>query len=59
MTQLYTYNSVMYIYTHIYLYIIFRILFHYRLWQTIEYSSLCYIVGPGWLSVLYTLVYLC
>ena len=29
---------------------IFQILFHYRLLQDIEYSSLCYIVVPCWLS---------
>ena len=34
----------------------FQILFSYRLLQNIEYSSLCYMVGPGWLSVLYTVV---
>ena len=30
----------------IYTYIIFKIIFHYRLLQDIEYSSLCYKVGP-------------
>ena len=36
-----------YIYKHIY--ILFRILFHYRLLQNIEYSSLCYKVSPCYL----------
>ena len=35
---------------HIYIYILFQILFHYRLLQDIEYSSLCYTVRlPWWL----------
>ena len=34
-------------------------LFHYRLLQSIEYSSLCHTVDPCCLSILYTLVYLC
>ena len=33
-------------------------LFHYRLLQNVEYSSLCHIVDPCCLSMLYTLVYL-
>ena len=32
-----------------------QILFHYRLLQDIEYNSLCYIVGPCCLSIVYTL----
>ena len=36
-----------------YIFILFQILFHYRLLQDIEYSSLCYTVGPCWLSILY------
>ena len=31
-----------------------KILFHYSLLQDIEYSSLCYTVGPCCLSILYT-----
>ena len=34
----------------IYTYTLFQILFHYRLLQDTEYSSLCYIVGPSYLS---------
>ena len=34
-------------------------LFHYRLLQYIEYSSLGYTVGPYCLSVLYIIVYIC
>ena len=37
----------------IHLYILFQILFHYRLLQDIEYSSLCYTVGPCCLPILY------
>ena len=33
--------------------ILSRVLFHYRLLQDIEYSSLCYTVGLNCLSVLY------
>ena len=36
----------------IYLYILFQILFPYRLLKDSEYSSLCYIVDPSCLSVL-------
>ena len=32
--------------THIYIYIYFTFFFHYGLLQDIEYSSLCYTVGP-------------
>ena len=39
-----------------YISIFFQILFHYRLLQDIEYSSLCSTVGPGCLSVLYIVV---
>ena len=41
-------------YTHIY--ILFHILFHYGLSQDIEYSSLCYTVGPCCLSIPYVIV---
>ena len=41
------------------MYILFQILFHYRLLQAIGYSSLCYAVGPYCLSVLYMIVYIC
>ena len=43
----------------IHMYILFQILFHYRLLQGIEYSSLCYTVGPCCLSILYIVVYIC
>jgi len=33
--------------------IIFHILFHYNFSQDIEYSSLCYTVGPWCLSIIY------
>ena len=36
--------------------ILFHILFHYRFLKGIEYSSLCYTVGPCCLSVLYTVI---
>jgi len=38
---------------HIYFYILSKILSLYRLLWNIEYSSLCHIVGPCWLSVLH------
>ena len=34
-------------------------IFSYWLLQNIDYSSLCYIVGPCWLSVSYIVVYIC
>ena len=42
----------LYIYLYPYLY-----LYLYRLLQNIEYSSLCYTVGPCWLSILYIVMY--
>ena len=46
-----------YIYTYIYIYIsFFNILFHYKFLQDIESSSLCYVGGPCWLSILYIVV---
>ena len=36
---------------------LFQILFLYRLLQNINYRSLCYIVGPCWLSILYVVVH--
>ena len=47
------------IHTNIYslIYILFQILFPYRLLQNIDYSSLCYTVGPGWLYILYIIQY--
>ena len=40
-------------------YILFHILFHYGLSQDMEYSSLCYTVGPCCLSILYIPVFIC
>ena len=37
----------------------FQILLHYNLLQGIEYSSLCYMVGPCCLSTLFIGVYVC
>ena len=53
----YTAQWFSYIYIHIYIHILFQILFPYRLSQNIDYSSLCYTVGPCWLSVFYVVVY--
>ena len=36
----------------------FQIIFHCRLLQDIEYTSLCYIVGLCWLSITYTVVWI-
>ena len=49
---------VMYTHTHIYIYILFYILFHYGLLQDIEYNSLCSTVGPC-LSILCIVVCIC
>ena len=43
----------------IHIYVLFHILFHYGLSQDIEYSSLCFTVGPCCLSVLYIIVCIC
>ena len=40
------------------IYILFQILFHYKLLQDIEYSSLCYTVGSCCLSILFYFIYL-
>ena len=45
--------------THIYIYILFHIIFHYGLSQDIDYSSQCYTVGPCYLSILYIRVCVC
>ena len=41
------------------IYILFQVLFHYRLLRDIEYSSLCYRVDPCWFSVLCIIVCIC
>ena len=38
---------------------IFFFFFHYGLSQDIEYSSVCYTVGPYCLSIVYIIVYIC
>ena len=50
-------DSVISIHTHVS--ILFQILFPFRLLQNIEQSSLCYTVGPSWLSILNTAVCTC
>ena len=42
----------------LYIYIHFQILFPYTLLQSAEYISLCFRVGPCWLSILYAVVYI-
>ena len=44
---------------HIHVSILFQILFPIKLLKNIEQSSLCYTVGPCWLSVLNTAVCTC
>ena len=44
---------------HIHVSILFQILFPFRLLQNIEQSSLCYTVGPCWLSVLNIAIFTC
>ena len=39
------------LYSKVSIYITSQVLFHYRLLQDTEYSSLCYIVGPSCLSI--------
>jgi len=53
--KFYIYSAVI----QLYIYIIFQTLFPHRLLQNIKYSSLCYTVGPSWLSILYTIVCIC
>ena len=55
--QVYSKVNIVYIYNiyyiyYIYIYILFQILFPFKLLQSIEQSSLCYTVGPCWLSIL-------
>ena len=52
-----TYNGKEYEKEYIYMYLFFQVLFPYRLLQNIEYSSLCYTIGPCWLSILYIFVF--
>ena len=49
----------LYIYTYPNNVYIFQIFFPYMLLQNSEYSSMYYMVGPCWLSVLYTVVCVC
>ena len=51
------YSKVIQLYIHVS--ILFQILFPFRLLQNIEQSSLCYTVGPCWLSVLNITVCTC
>ena len=51
-------SSVQQIDSVIHIHFFFQILFHYRLLQGIEYSSLGYIVGPC-LSLLYIVMCIC
>ena len=44
---------------HIHVSILFQILFPFRLLQNIKQSSLCYTVGPCWLTILNITVYTC
>ena len=45
--------------TQIHMCILLHILFHCGLSQDTEYSSLCHVTGPSWLSILYTTLCLC
>ena len=42
---------------HTHISILFQVLFPFRLLQNIEQSSLCYTVGPCWLSILNLCIY--
>ena len=41
------------------IYIFFQIIFHHRLLQGIEYSSMCYTVGPCCFPILHIVVCIC
>ena len=43
----------------IHVFIVFQVLFPFRLLQNVEQSSLCYTVGPCWLSILNIAVCIC
>ena len=43
---------------HIHVSILFQILFPFKLLQNIKQSSLCYSVGPCWLSILFFIFYM-
>ena len=45
--------------THTHAHFLFQILFHYRLLQINEQSSLRHTVGPYWLSILYIVMHIC
>ena len=42
-----------------YIHVPFQILFPFRLLQNIEYTFLCYTIGPCWLATLYIVVCIC
>ena len=46
-------------YTYIHTHSLFQILFPYQLLQNTEYGSICYTVGPCWLSILYVVICVC
>ena len=48
-----------YISIYMYIYVPFQILSPFRLLQDIEYTFLCYTIGPCWLAILYIVVYIC
>ena len=54
--QIQVYSKVIQLYKHIYF---FQIIFPYSLLQNVEYSFLCYTVGPCWLSILCIVVCIC
>jgi len=59
MFQVYSKVIKLYIYMCVYIYIyIFQIVFHYRLLQDIDYSSLCYTVNAYCFSILCIVVLL-
>ena len=46
------FSKVIWLYLYLCVYIFFQIIFHYRLLQDVEYSSMCYTVNPYHLLIL-------
>ena len=58
-TQLKQFSTHTHTHTHIHVSILFQIIFPFKLLQNIEQHSLCYTVGPCWLSISNIAVCIC